>query len=50
MPKNPSRRQARYLLSDVSPLTPAQKEKFKREIHGKHLRKSAKGSKKKKGR
>jgi hypothetical protein len=32
MPKNPTQKQARYLLSKVSPLTKKQKEKFKKEL------------------
>ena len=33
MPKNPTAKQTRYLLSKVSPLKPAQKEKLKKELH-----------------
>ena len=32
MPKNPTKRQARYLLSSGSPLTKKQKDKFKKEL------------------
>jgi hypothetical protein len=44
MPKNPTKKQVRYLMSKVSPLSPAQKNKFKKELHsGKvEIRKSAK--------
>lgn len=33
MPKNPTKKQTRYLLSKVSPLSPEQKTKFKKELH-----------------
>lgn len=33
MPKNPTMKQTRYLLSKVSPLSPAEKTKFKKELH-----------------
>jgi hypothetical protein len=33
MPKTKSRRQVAYLLSRVSPLTPAQRQKLKSELH-----------------
>lgn len=32
MPKNPTQKQARYLLSNGSPLTKKQKTKFKKEL------------------
>jgi hypothetical protein len=33
MPKNPTKKQVRYLLSSVSPLSTKQKDKFKKELH-----------------
>lgn len=48
MPKNPSKRQVRYLLSKGSPLTPEQKSKMKRELHSGKM-KVKKGSKPKGG-
>ena len=33
MPKHPTKRQTRYLLSKGSPLSKEQKERFKRELH-----------------
>jgi hypothetical protein len=33
MPKNPTKKQTRYLLSKVSPLSAKQKDKFKKELH-----------------
>jgi hypothetical protein len=33
MPRNPTKKQAGYLLSKGSPLSPAQKSKFKKELH-----------------
>lgn len=32
MPKNPTKKQTRYLLSKGSPLTPKQKNTFKKEL------------------
>ena len=46
MPKNPTRRQVRKLLSKASPLTAAQKARLKREIHGHHLRTKTKSTRK----
>jgi hypothetical protein len=44
MPKNPTKKQVRYLMSKGSPLSPSQKSKFEKELHsGKvKVRKSAK--------
>lgn len=33
MPLRPTMRQARFLLSDNTPLTPAQKKRFMQELH-----------------
>lgn len=38
MPKNPTKKQVRYLLSKVSPLSGAQKEKMKKELHSGKVR------------
>jgi hypothetical protein len=33
MPKNPTQKQVRYLMSDVSPLSKSEKAKFEKELH-----------------
>jgi hypothetical protein len=33
MPKNPTKKQVRYLMSKGSPLSPSQKSKFGKELH-----------------
>jgi hypothetical protein len=33
MPKNPTKKQVRYLMSKGSPLSPSQKSKFEKELH-----------------
>lgn len=33
MPKNPTKKQVRYLMSKVSPLSASQKSKFAKELH-----------------
>ena len=39
MPKNPTKKQARFLLSKGTPLTAKQKAKFKRELKSKARKK-----------
>jgi hypothetical protein len=48
MPKTKSKRQVRFLLSKVSPLTSAQKAELKRELHSGAVK--IKGKRKKKAR
>ena len=48
MPRTATRKQVRYLLSDVSPLTPEQKKRFKRELHARKVKIQRKKAKKRK--